>query len=212
MVTPLALHMQRWLKVRGPTVHVIDGVGRAPGVGRYRSGERIYERIRDIVAHRLQQSTRLRVVASGTLQGKRLRGQVVVHGPTVNAKTAVNTGLVVQAVIAERGVVFHGSSGVVMHRMLARGLATQGSLSGVPYVPDAHGNFEFSFSRDLDDIVSENKTHLDSLEQGEAAGQVRMGLRIEPQSVEVVIVVREAAGGAVVQVAKCVLDRVDASP
>jgi len=212
LVTPLALHMRKWLKVRGPTVQVVDGVRRAPGVGRYRSGERIYESIRDIVAHRLQQPTRLGVMAKGRLEGRRLRGQVVVRGPAVDAKTAVNSGLVVQAVIAERGVVFHGSSGVVIHRMLARGLATEGGLSGIPYVPAANGRFEFAFSRDLDDIVQENKAHLDALEQGQATDQVRMGLRIEPQSVEVVIVVREAESGAVVQVAKCVLDRVEASP
>ena len=207
LVTPLAMHMQKWLKVPGPWVHVVDGGQRAPGVGRYRHGERIYEAIRDVVAKRLQQPTKIELTASGKIQGKLIEGQVVVQGPAAGANSTPSGGLVVQVVIAERGVVFHGSSGVVIHRMLARGLATEGSLNGVAYKPNTKGRFKFKFSCQLDEIVAKNKAHLDALETGQAPGNIRMGLRIEPKSVEVVIVVREAISGAVVQAGKCVLER-----
>ena len=107
--------------------------------------------------------------------------------------------LVVQVVVAERGVVFHGSSGVVIHRMLARGLATRGSLSGVAFLPDDQGALNFSFSRDLTELEEENRAFIEQLEDGETKGGTRMGLRIEPKSVEVIVLVRDAKTGEVVQ-------------
>jgi hypothetical protein len=209
LVTPLAMHMQHWLKVRGPTSHTVDGSRRAPGVGRYRHGERIYEAIRDVVVQQLQRPTKIQLQAAGQVKQGWVNGQVVVQGPPPDADTV--SGLVVQIVIAERGVVFHGSSGVVIHRMVARGLATEGSLDGVQYVPDANGRFEIAFNCELAQIVATNKAHLDSLDEGKAIGNTRIGLRIEPKSVEIVVVVREAISGAVVQAGMCVLERGEAS-
>jgi hypothetical protein len=74
--------------------------------------------------------------------------------------------IVVQVVIAERGVVFHGSSTVVIHRMLARGLATEGDLSGVAFEPDGAGRFTIEFDRSLEQLQAENEKYLDKLEQG----------------------------------------------
>jgi hypothetical protein len=118
---------------------------------------------------------------------------------------------VIQVVIAERGVVFHGSSGVVIHRMVARGLATKSSLDGVRYTPDANGRCEITFGRELTELVTSNKVHLDSLEEGKASGNTRIGLRIDPKSVEIVVVVREVISGKVAQASKCHLERVEAS-
>ncbi len=115
--------------------------------------------------------------------------------------------LVVQVVIAERGVVFHGSSGVVIHRMLARGLATRGSLSGVAFLPDDEGVLSFSFSKDLTELEQENLAFVEKLEEGETKGGSRMGLRIEPNSVEVIVLVRDAETGEVVQARQCDLVR-----
>jgi len=220
LVTPLAVHMQHWLKVRGPVVHVIDGVQRAPGAGRHRQGERIYEAIRKIVASRLQQPASVAITATGKIHQGKVEGRVVVTRSTAPEKPAKQpaenespeTDLVVQVVVAERGVVFHGSSGVVIHRMLARGLATKGSLNGVAFTPGDDGRFELKFSRSLDEIVAENKAFIARLEQGQGAGSQRIGLRIEPRSVEVVVVVREAFSGAVVQACKCTLEANGAAP
>ena len=92
--------------------------------------------------------------------------------------------------------------------MLARGLATRGSLHGVPFLPDAKGVLEFTFDRDLSEIEAENTDFIDELEKGETKGGSRMGLRIEPSSVELIAVVRDAETGEVVQARQCDLVRV----
>ncbi|MCG8649493.1 MAG: hypothetical protein MI861_06660, partial [Pirellulales bacterium] len=107
----------------------------------------------------------------------------------------------------ERGVVFHGSSGVVIHRMLARGLATAESPRGVMYDPDVLGRFSFDFARDLADLEAENLQHLDELESGQTGGGSRMGTRIDPQSVELIVLVRDAENGEVAQALQIDLDR-----
>lgn len=211
LVTPLAMHMQQWLKLRAPTVQVVDGVRGAPGVGRHRHGERIYEAVRGIVVDRLKRPSPLEVQSTGKLENETLEGLVIIKPLLFDERDSLPE-LTVQVVVAERGVVFHGSSGVVIHRMLARGLATTDSLSGVPYKPAKDGTFEFNFSRKLEDIVTENKKQLAVLEQGTANENPRIGLRIDPKSVEVVVVVREAASGAVIQAAKCDLARIEATP
>ena len=91
--------------------------------------------------------------------------------------------------------------------MLARGLATEGPLSGIAFLPDDNGKLEFDINRNLLDIQAENTEYLDSLEAGQTKGGTRMGLRIEPASVEVVVLVRNAENGAVVQAHQCNLKR-----
>jgi hypothetical protein len=208
LVSPLGQFMAQWLGVSGPVVQVVDGRMKGPGVGKYREAEKIYEMTREAVVSRLRRSSPVDVTAEATLDGTSLTGQVTVQGPPLDSRADIELGpLVVQVVVAERGVVFHGSSGVVIHRMLARGLATRGPLSGIAYLPDDDGRLTFSFTRDLMEIQQENADYLDSLEAGQTKGGTRMGLRIEPSSVEVVVVVRDAASGEVIQAHKCALQR-----
>ncbi len=204
LVTPLAEHMAQWLGVRGPMVQVVDGVLSAPGLGKHRHAERIYEATRDAVVGRLERWTPFEIDATVGQQERTLRGNVVVRGPR---RERGQNKFFVQVVVAERGVVFHGSSGVVIHRMVARGLATTESLDGVVYQPDQQGEFEFDFVRPLADLEAENNAHLDRLEAGQTAGRTRMGLRIEPKSVEVIVLVRDASSGEVAQAFQCDIDR-----
>lgn len=204
LVTPLASQMSQWLGIRGPFVQMVDGVASAPGAGKHRQAEGIYEAARDAVIGRLEMMTPFEIEADATLDGTKLSGQVSIGGPDGDPR---NGRFVVQVVIAERGVVFHGSSGVVIHRMLARGLATEGSLHGVEYKPDARGKFRFEFERQLSELETENIAHYESLEAGQTGGRTRMGLRIEPTSVEVIVLVRDAGSGAVAQALRCDLQR-----
>ena len=71
---------------------------------------------------------------------------------------------------------------------------------------------QFNFDRNLVDIQAENTRYLDAIEEGQTKGGTRMGLRIEPKSVEVIVVVRDARNGEVVQSAKCDLQRQEAAP
>lgn len=210
LVTPLGQFMAEWLGVNGPVAQVVDGVQPAPGMGKHRDAEMIYEITRDAVIGRLEQPSPLEINATATIDANALAGKVTVQGPAIGTPEdeALNP-LVVQVVVAERGVVFHGSSGVVIHRMLARGLATRGPLSGVAYFPDENGTLAFDFSRDLLDLQRENTDYLDSLEQGQTRGGTRMGLRIEPRSVEVIVLVRDAKSGEVIQATQAVMDRAE---
>lgn len=208
LVTPLGQHMAAWLAVRGPVVQVVDGVRSTPGAGKHRDASEIYSATRDTVLGRLANRSPVEVNVNAAVDGTRLSGEVTVTGPSLGTpEDEALKPLVIQLVVAERGVVFHGSSGVVIHRMLARGLATRGSLHGVPFLPDAKGVLEFTFDRDLSEIEAENTDFIDELEKEETKGGSRMGLRIEPSSVELIAVVRDAETGEVVQARQCDLVR-----
>ncbi len=208
LVTPLGQYMAGWLGIRGPVVQVVDGKRSAPGAGKHRDAEEIYKVTRDTVVSSLAQSSPVDIETQAVLEGTLLTGDVRVAGPKIGSpQDLAMKPLVVQVVIAERGVVFHGSSGVVIHRMLARGLATRGSLSGVAFLPDDEGVLSFSFSKDLTELEQENLAFVEKLEEGETKGGSRMGLRIEPNSVEVIVLVRDAETGEVVQARQCDLVR-----
>lgn len=208
LVTPLGQFMAAWLGVSGPVVQVVDGSVNAPGSGKHRDAAKIYEATRGAVVSRLKQSTPITVSAETRIDGKSISGEITIQGPSIDSDADLDLKpLVIQVVVAERGVVYHGSSGVVIHRMLARGLATDGPLSGVAFLPDDDGKLVFSIDRKLTDIEVENTAFLDSLEEGQTKGGTRMGLRIEPKSVEIVVVVREAESGKVVQTHQCDLQR-----
>lgn len=204
LVTPLGQFMATWLGVNGPAVQIVDGVFQTPGAGKHRDAEVIYKRTRDAVVSRLARNTPIQIKAEAQVDDTSVSGRVIIEGPKLNSEADLELNpLVVQVVVAERGVVFHGSSGVVIHRMLARGLATRGPLSGVAYLPDDEGRLEFQFTRNLDEIESENREFLDALEEGQTRGGTRMGCRIEPGSVEVIVLVRDAESGEVIQARRC---------
>jgi len=204
LVTPLGQYMTRWLMVSDPAVQVVDGVHAVPCRARFDEAEKVYQAVRPAVVSQLKRATKYEVQATGELKGKRLKGRVVVQGPPRKKATA---DLVVQVVVAERGVVFHGSTGVVIHRMVARGLATKGPLKGIPFKPDAEGRFAMEFDRSLADLETENQAYLDKLEGILINDTPRLGLRIEPSSVEVIVIVREVGSGAVWQARRCDLAR-----
>lgn len=197
LCNPLAEHMAKWLGVGSPALHVIGGREKAPGAARRRQGEVLYKMLKGAVTKSLAGQTSILMTGEATVEEGRVAG-----GVDITALDPPDGELVVQVVVAERGVVFHGSSTVVIHRMLARGLATEGALSGVPFEPDGTGTFTIEFDRSLVELQAENEQYLDALDEGKAAG-VRMGARIEPNSVELIVVLRDAATGEVHQAYKC---------
>ena len=212
LVSPLGKFMAAWLGIPGPVVQVVDGKLNTPGAGKHRDAEQIYQRTRAAVESRLAASSPIDVNVQGKLDEKMLSGRVSIEGPALDSPEDLNLKpMVIQVIVAERGVVFHGSSGVVIHRMLARGLATRGSLAGVAFLPDDNGNLEFDFERNLTDIESENAAFIAELEEDQTKGGTRMGLRIEPNSVEVIVLVRDAETGEVMQARQCDLKRKEVS-
>lgn len=200
LVNPLGQLMAEWLGVPGPVVQVVDGKQQAPGMGKHRDAEKIYKAARNAVVPRLRREVPISVTCDLTLDDTNVSGKVEIQGPQLDSdEDLALPPLTVQVVVAERGVVFHGSSGVVIHRMLARGLATSGPLSGIPYLPDDDGKLMLNIDRSLAEIQQENTDYLDSLEEGQTKGGTRMGIRIDPASVEVIVVVRNAETAEVVQ-------------
>ena len=208
LVNPLGQLMAEWLGVPGPVVQVVDGKQQAPGMGKHRDAEKIYKATRNAVVPRLRWQSSVDIEANLSLDDTTLSGTVKVLGPEIGSdEDEALPPLTIQIVVAERGVVFHGSSGVVIHRMLARGLATEGPLSGIPYLPDDAGFVDIPIERDLVTIEKENTEYIDALEDGQTQGGTRMGLRIDPASVEVVVVVRNAETAEVVQAFQAKLNR-----
>jgi len=208
LVTPLGRFMAGWLGIRGPVTQVVDGTLKAPGAGKHRDAEEIYQRTRQAVETRLALTSPLEVDVTGNLDGTQVSGRVTIQGPALDTPEDLTLKpMLIQVIVAERGVVFHGSSGVVVHRMVARGLATQGALSGVAFLPDEEGKLEFEFDRSLSDIEAENAAFINELEEGQTKGGTRMGLRIAPNSVEIIVLVRDAATGEVVAARQCDLQR-----
>ena len=193
-------------------VQVVDGKQQAPGMGKHRDAEKIYKATRNAVVPRLRWQSSVNIKANLSLDDTTLSGTVKVLGPEIGSdEDEALPPLTIQIVVAERGVVFHGSSGVVIHRMLARGLATEGPLSGIPYLPDDAGVVDIPIERDLVTIEKENTEYIDALEDGQTQGGTRMGLRIDPASVEVVVVVRNAETAEVVQAFQAKLNRAGVS-
>lgn len=208
LANPLGQLMAEWLGVPGPMVQVIDGKQQAPGMGKHRDAEKIYKAARNAVVPRLRRNSPIAIECDLELDDTSLSGLVRLNGPKLgSSEDLALPPITIQIVVAERGVVFHGSSGVVIHRMLARGLATPGPLSGVPYLPDENGQLTIDIDRNLADLQRENTEYLDSLEEGQTQGGTRMGLRIDPASVEVIVVVRNAETAEVIQSIQAKLPR-----
>ncbi|MDP6444207.1 MAG: hypothetical protein QF805_10490, partial [Pirellulaceae bacterium] len=180
LVTPLALHMSNWLNATAPNVQVVDGRRRAPGAGRHRHAEQIYEATRDAVIAQLRDASPITISGDAKVSDEHVRGKIVVQLPALDQfdEASTTSPLVLQIVIAERGVVFHGSSGVVIHRMVGRGLATRGSLNGVAVKPNFDGRFEVSFDRDLAELAAENADRNDEVQNDSPWPQSEPGVEV----------------------------------
>jgi hypothetical protein len=193
LCNPLAEHMAKTLRVASPAAHVIGGKDKGPGAARKRQGEALYKMLKQGVVKAIEVPSPILMIGDAKVENGRVTG-----GVDVTAFDPPNGRLAVQVVVAERGVVFHGSSTVVIHRMLARGLATEGSLDGVLFQPDGTGIFTVEFDRSLADIQKQNEAYLDKL-QKTSSDAARMGTRIEPDSVELIAILRNADNGRVYQ-------------
>ncbi|MHC4989614.1 MAG: tetratricopeptide repeat protein [Planctomycetota bacterium] len=200
LVNPLAVHLAERLGVDRPVVQVIDGRSMAPGAGRWRDAEQIYEMARQEVLAALTEPSEYVIDLEARLEGGVVSGTITVEGP-------VAEGVRVQVVVAERGVLFPGKSTVVVHRHLARGTVFT-ELDGIAYVP-TRGTMTVPFERSLSELEAANAACLDSLEAAGAGTVSRMSMTIDPRTVFLVALVREAESGRVLQAAELEPDRPD---
>lgn len=179
--------------VDGPVVHRIDGVIAAPGAARTRDKEKLFERLREVVGKELMRPTAYRIALTATVEDGVVKGTVNVTGPP-------SDDLRLHVVLAERGVLFPGRSGVVVHRYVARGVLTRG-LDGERWRP-VDGALELAFSRSLEGVRVANEAWLDERQGAGAGTAVKVSTRIDPRQVSVVAYLRNAVTHEVVQAAQ----------
>jgi hypothetical protein len=190
----------------GPDRQMIDGLIPQPGAGRWRDAEDIYDRTRKAILKQLKIETdfeldlEVKYVAAdpnepGPGNGSgRIEGWVSLEGPE-------EANLTVHCVLAERGVLFPGGSGVVVHRMVARAelLADfSGDQHGALWAPEDEF-MEITFSVSLEAVRAQNEASLDKLIE-EGAGAVRkLSMEPDPRQLVVVAFVKDNSTGEVLQ-------------
>ena len=92
----------------GPRVVVIDGTGRQPGACRDDEVQKLYDALRESIGSRLKLPTEFELELEGEVEGTLLTGALTISGPA-------RADTLVQVVLAERGVLFPGKSGMVLH-------------------------------------------------------------------------------------------------
>lgn len=192
---PLANEFSVWMctrYARGGARHAADGLLELPPAARSRFKQEVYDACRARVLDRLAARSDYVITLEARADATGLSGRVEVSG-------AAAEGLLLQLILVERGVLFPGNSGVIIHRGVARASLTE-ALEGAEYAP-RDGTMAVDFARTWAEIEAVNLAYLDRLA---AAGRGRVpsiGARIQPRQARVVAILRERESGAVLQAA-----------
>lgn len=190
LITEMGEIVAERLNIEGPWSYVIDGLGRAPGAGKWSDAEGIYEIVRGAVLDRLLDTSDYELELEGRVEDGRVTGELVVRGPE---RKRTN----VQIVLAEKHVLFPGKTEVVVHRMLARASLT-GEPLGIEWTP-VDGEMRVPFDLALADVRADNEAYIDAVCE-ETGGIVRkLSLDPEPSELCFVAFVRSRSTGAVLQ-------------
>lgn len=177
----------------GPRVMVLDGVARLQGACTDEEVQKLYDKLRSRVKERLGAPAEFTLELSGVVEGTRLEGELVVRGPR-------RADTVVQLILAERGVLFPGRSGVVLHRMVARaGLTTP--VTGASWQPTEGDALEqrFPFACDTLDVARANLAWLEARAAQGLGLTGAFGTAIDPRQLTLVAIVRDAGTNEVLQ-------------
>ena len=195
LTNALALKTSRRCSISRPTVHLIDGVYRAPGAARWRQAEGVYNRTRDAILTRLAEPTEYAIEGDAWIEegeyGPEVIGSLRVSGPE-------RSSTYVHVVLAEKGVLFPGKSEVVVHRMLARA-ELLGFGDGLRYEPDEDDEMAVEFDALLEDVAGDNLRYLEELEEQGKGAVPKLSLRIDPRQVRIVALLRDRLTGEVLQ-------------
>ena len=190
MINELGAATARLLGIDGPWIFVVDGVRRVVGAGKWSEAEAIYSEVRRQVLSRLRKSAEFDLDLNFRVEDGVVSGELVARGPEQDRTQ-------VQIVLVEKGVVFPGATGVVVHRMLARAPLT-GNPEGLAWYP-IFEEMTVPFERSLEDVRRENERYLDDFSAGGGGIVRKLSLSIDPSQVRVVAVVRDIVTGRVHQ-------------
>ncbi len=190
LINELAEFSAEEMNVEGPWLYVVDGIRKSDGAGKWSDAEEIYNKVRKNVLDRLTDEADYEMELSGRVDHGVVKGELVVHGKP-RRKTHV------QIVLAEKGVLFPGSTEVIVHRMLARAALT-GAVEGIEWAPE-EGVMTIPFEVSLADVRAANEDYLDEL-CAQTGGIVRMlSMSIDPAQVRFVAHLRDIRSGRVLQ-------------
>jgi len=196
LTTDFALTRANSLAIDQPVYQVVDGAGRIRSLGKWRDAETLYTNTKRAIEGALAEAPTASIELDAELvetpNGPVVRGELRVTNKRLIAGPAQGIAKLprVHLVLAEERVIFPGQSGVVIHRMVARGELLAADLKG------ASGSWPFEVA--LDDLERANESALERLVD-EGAGAVRkLSLDIDPAEVKLVAWV-EVPGGPVGQ-------------
>lgn len=199
LCTGLAAARAAQLRVSKPEVIVVDGQVPTAGAGKWRDAEEIYNRGRKATMGRLAVLGDHEIDLLGvTYSDGVLAGSVEVFGPR-------GDDLAVQVVLAEGRVLYPGSSGVIVHRRVARGslldLHDSDDSGALEFSALAVGDDEdeviFEFSRSVADIEDEMAAYLTQLEEDGVGNAPRISMAIDPREIRVIAFLFDRRSGAV---------------
>ena len=190
LMNPLSIGMADVYGSARPTYTKINGRMTGPGAGRWRAAEKIYNQNRALVLEAMEEASSYTILGNVKVQAGLVSGKVVVKGPP-------GSDLVLQVVLVERGVLYPGKGGVVVHRMIARAALTE-KLEGVAFKA-SRGEMVYEFSKTLEEIRKFNEAYLDRYEERTHKAATRLSMRIDPRQVSIVAILRNKQSHAVLQ-------------
>ncbi len=173
-----------------PLEHRINGVRQAPGAGKWRDKEKIYNRCREAIVDALGEESEYEIELEAKFEGGAVSGSATVSGPDDRAR--------VQLVLVERGVMFPGRSEIVIHRNVARACLTK-SLAGQRFRPDANDEMKLPFTMALAEVKARNEAYLDELMEDGVGSCVKISMDLDPEQLAVVAFVRDTGTGEILQ-------------
>ena len=180
------------LGVENPTVIILDGQQGSPGAGKWRDAEAIYNRARNAVIPRMANFGDFEVMLDAKVEDGEVSGVATLYGFD-------DPGLRLHVVLAEKGVLYPGTSGVIIHRYVARGsLVSNDEGIEVSLEEDAP---EYEFKRSLQSIESAHEEYLEQLESEGVGTAPRISMTIDPNQVRVIAFLTKEGSGAVLAAA-----------
>lgn len=190
LMNELSMHQADYYGDPRPVYCMINGVRKGPGASKWRDGEKVYEQNRAAVAEAIMDEPEWSLTAEAEVKDGVISGSVTVKGPG-------DPNLVVQIVLAERGVLYPGKAQVVVNRMVAR-YALSGSLLGKPYEP-RNGEMTIPFKKALADITEENERFLEKYESRGGKSCSRLSTTMDPRQLSIVAYIRDDSSREVLQ-------------
>ncbi len=194
LCTSLAEARAAQLGVADPNVIVLDGQVGSPGAGKWRDAEAIYTRARRAALERMSEFGDYEVEVEALIEDGKITGSASAFGPAEG-------GMRLQVVLAEKGVLYPGGSGVIVHRYVARASLLK-SDEGIPFDLDEQEDafFEHTFAEVETDLVA----HLEGLEARGIGTAPRISTKMDPNQARVIAILYDGSTGAVLAASSCI--------